>query len=142
MNEKHAVDEMENSKAHIVIIVFSVSVALFVPLLIATAGRIVGNQVSIPGKDISAMIQTGETRDLQFGGYKWRVIGRLEDRALVVTEDIIEKRDYHSTETDVTWDTRSPGLALAVDTGVQILYSPLAPNRPIFHPLLLSTQET
>lgn len=40
---------------------------------------------------------------LVFGEYKWRIIDLKEDKALILTEDIIELRDYHNKSTDITW---------------------------------------
>jgi len=46
----------------------------------------------------------GKKRGLQFGGYSWRVLDVHSYRALLLTEDIIEKRRYHSSFTDTTWE--------------------------------------
>lgn len=40
---------------------------------------------------------------LVFGKYKWIVLDVHEDKALILTEDIIELRDYHNASTDITW---------------------------------------
>src|SRR3569832_919907 len=38
-----------------------------------------------------------------FGKYNWQVLGLKEDRALIITEDIIELRWYHKEFVDITW---------------------------------------
>lgn len=40
-----------------------------------------------------------------FGDYHWRVLEVHEDRMLLLTEDIIEKRPYHPVYEEVTWET-------------------------------------
>jgi len=42
---------------------------------------------------------------INFGGYGWFVLERLDGRALVITEKIIDKRPYHATESEFTWET-------------------------------------
>jgi sarcosine oxidase gamma subunit len=54
---------------------------------------------------IAAKILEGEKRNLEFGPYKWRVLEVKGDRALLITEDVVEKRPYHSTGASVTWET-------------------------------------
>ena len=56
---------------------------------------------------IAAKIKRGEQRFLRFGEYCWRVLEVLPDRALLITEDIIEKRPYNVQYTDVTWEACS-----------------------------------
>lgn len=46
------------------------------------------------------MIQ-GDT--ITFGRYNWRVLDVSDDRALVITEDIIELRWYHGKFVDIQW---------------------------------------
>ena len=55
-------------------------------------------------------ILQGETRNLEFGGFTWRVLAMQGDRALIITENIIEERPYHASwdtyeGEDVTWET-------------------------------------
>lgn len=38
-----------------------------------------------------------------FGEYEWRVLDVQEDKVLILTEEIIELRDYHNKCTDITW---------------------------------------
>jgi len=54
---------------------------------------------------IAADIARGETRKLPFGGFTWRVLDLQDDRALVITEGVIEPRPYHDKEARVTWET-------------------------------------
>jgi len=42
---------------------------------------------------------------LPFGSYKWRVLDVQGDEALIITEDVIEKRPYNEKYSDVTWET-------------------------------------
>ncbi|MCL1879820.1 MAG: DUF6273 domain-containing protein [Actinomycetia bacterium] len=58
---------------------------------------------------ISTDIKQGNTRNLEFGGYKWRVLQVQSDqqRALLITEDVIERHPYNVEDVDVTWETCS-----------------------------------
>ncbi len=38
-----------------------------------------------------------------FGNYRWRVLERRGDRALVITEEVIELRWYHDAFVPITW---------------------------------------
>ncbi|GAU78876.1 DUF6273 domain-containing protein [Fusibacter sp. 3D3] len=38
-----------------------------------------------------------------FGDYEWRILDVQDDKALILTEEIIELRDYHNKGTDITW---------------------------------------
>jgi hypothetical protein len=53
---------------------------------------------------IAAEIAGGKTRNIQFGGRNWLTLDVVGSRALLLTEDIIEKRAYGNTYTNVTWD--------------------------------------
>ena len=55
--------------------------------------------------DISGKIRAGETRNLLFGPYEWRVLEVDGDKALLLTEELIEERIYGPEETPVTWET-------------------------------------
>ena len=46
-------------------------------------------------------MQTGDK--IKFGKYEWRVLHIQNNTALIITEDIIEKRPYHNTYKDITW---------------------------------------
>ena len=39
----------------------------------------------------------------RFGPYQWRVLEVRKDRALLLSEDILEKRSYHTSYTATTW---------------------------------------
>jgi hypothetical protein len=59
-----------------------------------------------PGQkpDIVTKIKRGETRNLLFGPYAWRVLDIQGDRALLITEDVIEQRHYNASLEAVTWE--------------------------------------
>jgi hypothetical protein len=38
-----------------------------------------------------------------FGEYKWVVLEVHCDKALIITDEIVEQRDYHDKNTDITW---------------------------------------
>lgn len=40
---------------------------------------------------------------IKFGNYDWRVLQVQEDRALILTETMVEQRDYHSKAMEITW---------------------------------------
>jgi len=40
---------------------------------------------------------------LSFGGYTWRVLDLHTDRALIITEEIIEQGPYHNAYKEITW---------------------------------------
>ncbi|MDR3277195.1 MAG: DUF6273 domain-containing protein [Oscillospiraceae bacterium] len=42
---------------------------------------------------------------MTFGGYDWLVLKTENDKALLITKDIIEQRAYNSKYTSVTWET-------------------------------------
>ena len=42
---------------------------------------------------------------IHFAGYDWFVLDKHEDRTLIITEKVIEKRAYHNEETAITWET-------------------------------------
>ncbi len=42
---------------------------------------------------------------IAFGGYDWNVLAIDQDKTLIITKDIIEKRAYHVAYQDVTWET-------------------------------------
>jgi hypothetical protein len=68
------------------------------------ASMLKGRIVTLKKPAIVAKIEQGETRNLSFGGYKWRVLDVQSDRALLITEDVIEKHPYNNVFTDVTWE--------------------------------------
>lgn len=42
---------------------------------------------------------------IHFGAYDWYVLDKQDDRALIITEKVIEKRAYHHQEGEITWET-------------------------------------
>lgn len=40
---------------------------------------------------------------IKFGDYHWQVLDVQKDRALIITECIIEQRPYHEAYSDITW---------------------------------------
>ncbi|MCL2063078.1 MAG: DUF6273 domain-containing protein [Candidatus Cloacimonetes bacterium] len=40
---------------------------------------------------------------IQFGDHEWRILDIQGDRALVVSENILERRGYHTSSTDITY---------------------------------------
>ena len=46
-------------------------------------------------------MQTGDL--IKFGNYNWQVLDVQQDRALIITECIIEQRPYHEAYLDITW---------------------------------------
>jgi hypothetical protein len=44
---------------------------------------------------------------VQFGNYSWKVLSVERDKALLITENIIDNRPYHSERVDITWENCS-----------------------------------
>jgi len=42
---------------------------------------------------------------VEFGPYEWQVLAVENNRALIITKDVVEKRAYNEELTDVTWET-------------------------------------
>ena len=42
---------------------------------------------------------------IKFGNYDWFVLDKLDDKMLIITEKVIEKRPYHHEETEITWES-------------------------------------
>ena len=42
---------------------------------------------------------------VRFGRYDWFVLDKKDNKKLILTEKVIEKRPYHNQECDVTWET-------------------------------------
>ncbi len=42
---------------------------------------------------------------IHFGSYDWFVLDKQEDKTLIITEKVLEKRTYHKEESAVTWET-------------------------------------
>jgi hypothetical protein len=56
-----------------------------------------------PTTSVGHSLAVGDT--YHFGAYDWRVLDVQGSKALLLSEDIIEKRTYHNETTDVTWET-------------------------------------
>ncbi len=56
------------------------------------------------GSLLTGLIKQGQTKDLSFGSYKWRVLTVNGGKALLLTENLIENRAYHTDRIDVTWE--------------------------------------
>jgi hypothetical protein len=41
---------------------------------------------------------------IDFGVYKWRVLDVQRDKALLITDDIVEQREYHEQLVGITWE--------------------------------------
>ena len=41
---------------------------------------------------------------IRFGAYDWQVLDFKDDKILLLCKDVIEKRAYHKTQVDVTWE--------------------------------------
>ena len=41
---------------------------------------------------------------ITFGNYSWKVLETKEDKILLITDQIIEQRDYHNRKQPVTWE--------------------------------------
>ena len=41
---------------------------------------------------------------IKFGEYHWLVLDVQEDKALIITEDVVEEREYHDENVDITWE--------------------------------------
>jgi hypothetical protein len=53
--------------------------------------------------DAATEILQGKTRDIAFGPYAWRVLDVQEGRALLLSEEIVERRAYNDEFEPVTW---------------------------------------
>jgi len=54
---------------------------------------------------ITTRILQGETRNLEFGGFTWRVLDIYDGKALIITENIIEVRTFHNKIDFISWET-------------------------------------
>lgn len=41
----------------------------------------------------------------RFGKYDWYVLDKQDDRVLIITEKVIERRPYHSQDCEITWES-------------------------------------
>ncbi len=49
------------------------------------------------------MLILRKMQKIVFSGYEWRILDIQDDKALIITEDIIEQRPYHNAYNDITW---------------------------------------
>lgn len=40
---------------------------------------------------------------IKFGSYDWNILDVNNDKILLITEEIVEQRDYHNKNVDITW---------------------------------------
>ena len=58
-------------------------------------------------KETQSVQQTAPGDTYSFGNLNWRVLDVQDDRALLLTENIVEKRAYNIEKKDVTWEACS-----------------------------------
>ncbi|MCL2494588.1 MAG: DUF6273 domain-containing protein [Oscillospiraceae bacterium] len=56
------------------------------------------------GKALASMKRLILNRTLRLGGLEWRCLAVKSSKALLITKDIVEKRAYHTSQDDVTWE--------------------------------------
>jgi len=49
-----------------------------------------------------ASVRVGDT--IQLGGHDWRVLEIRDGRALILSEEILERRPYHTHLVEITWE--------------------------------------
>ena len=49
-------------------------------------------------------VKKSEVKTIQFGKYLWRVLEEKDGKALIITENTIEERSYHTDCVDITWE--------------------------------------
>lgn len=64
-------------------------------------GTYVPEQETTPGESG----QTGFFSKVEFGGLSWYVLDKKDDRTLLLSEKILEKRPYHDAAGAVTWES-------------------------------------
>jgi len=52
-----------------------------------------------------ASVRVGDT--IEFGGYDWRVLEIRDGRALILIEEVLEHRPYHTDMAEITWENCS-----------------------------------
>lgn len=57
-------------------------------------GQVVGNSPFVESLQIGGKYS--------FGGYIWRILDMKNDKALLLSEDIVEKRSYHNRSANIT----------------------------------------
>ena len=79
---------------------------------IDTQGSSYYSGIRIQNAPSGIIIKPKEKSIITFGGYKWLVLETQNDRALIITKDIVEKREYHGSDTGITWANCSLGAYL------------------------------
>ena len=41
---------------------------------------------------------------ITFGNYQWKILDIKENRMLIISDQIIEQRDYHNKKEAITWE--------------------------------------
>lgn len=49
-------------------------------------------------------VKSTEAKRISFGGYQWIILEEKDNKILILTEEIIGQRDYHSDLVDITWE--------------------------------------
>jgi len=62
--------------------------------------------ISPESVDVATAIKE-EISFVKFGGIDWRVLAVENNKALLITKEILEKRPYNAEYEDVTWETCS-----------------------------------
>jgi hypothetical protein len=60
-------------------------------------------QTGMKVRSAYADLKVGQ-RNVIFGKYRWRVLDVKDGKALLLSEDILEKRAYHHESVDITWE--------------------------------------
>jgi hypothetical protein len=88
---------------------------------------------------LTSLVYGGEIRAgilFQMDGYLWRVLEVQDNKALIISEDILENKQYHTIDTEITWADCSLRsylnndfyYSLSADTQVRINETQLANN--------------
>ena len=74
---------------------------IILPKAAASASKQSPNNVTSQSQPTS---KTSIGSIIPFGNYNWRVLDVQGDKALILTENIIEKREYNKERKDITWE--------------------------------------
>lgn len=64
-----------------------------------------GRPVDAGGAPAAAPKRETALEYMQFGALPWLVLDRREDRLLVLSRDVLERRTYHAARANVTWES-------------------------------------
>jgi hypothetical protein len=59
---------------------------------------------SLQNEENKVRAQLKKWEPFTFGGYEWLVLDVQPDKALLLSKDCVEKRQYHLLYTDITWE--------------------------------------